>query len=334
MLRAPFFLVVFVAALFVTSCATDTDTQTTPDSEEAGSQRYRKLSGDQAEEPWQASTDRFAPRPTDIDPQADPGPPDADTDQSEVKKTEAKWRGRFVLKELMPVVDPEMLDARQIYMGIDPRIHRSRMDPSLKGGITKTRVAFRSEKEDSEWVILVDKEPAYRMFVVIRWLEMVPTLSWAGAEHVLLGTVSFGRFTFDSDPSFPLHFKLVNDVGYVYLCGCGTVTTAEGEKHSLGEVQSISDLILDLAAEDQLTREAASEALGWLAKTEGEIDVAVPGLVKALKDDAMEVRRNAAAALGRIGDVRAREGLKAALQDEDEWVLEVVADALKKLEDV
>jgi hypothetical protein len=331
MLRAPFFLVV-VAALFVTSCATDTETQTTPDRAEAGSQRYRKLSGDQAGEPWQASTDLFAPRPTNVEAQADQSPPDADADQSEVKETKADRTGRFVLKELMPVVDPETLGTRQIYMGIDPRIQRSQMEPSLKGGITKTRVAVRSEKEDSQWVILVDKEPAYRMFVVIRWLEMVPTSSWAGAEHILLGTVSLGGFTFESDPSFPLHFKLVQDVGYVHLCGRGTVTTPEGEKHSLGEVQSISDLLLDLAAEDQLTREAASEALGWLAKTESEIDAAVPALIKALEDDTMEVRRNAAAALGRVGDVRAREGLKAALQDEDEWVREVVADALKKLE--
>jgi hypothetical protein len=332
MLRAPFFLAVFVVALFVTSCATDTETQTTPDRAEAGSQRYRKLSGDQAGEPWQASTDLFAPRPTGVEAQADQSPPDADADQSEVNETKAEWRGRFVLKELMPVVDPEMVDARLVYMGIDPRIHRSQMEPSLKGGITKTRVAVRSENDDSERLILVDKEPAHKMFQVIKWLEVVRALSWAGAEHILLGTVSFGGFTFDSDPSFPLHFKLVQDVGYVHLCGRGTVTTPEGRKYSLGEVQSISDLVLDLAAEDQLTREASAEALGWLAKTEGEIDVAVPALIKALKDDAMEVRRNAAEALGRMGDVRAREGLKAALEDEDEWVREVVADALKKLE--
>jgi hypothetical protein len=297
MLRTPFFLIVVLVALFVISCATETETQTTPDRAEADRPVYRDLIKDEPDEPWQGRTDRFAPRPTDI-----------------------------------PVVDPEMVDARQIYMGVDPRIHRSQMDPSLEGGITKTRVGVRSEKEGSEWLILIDKEPAYRMFQVIRWLEIVRALSWAGAEHILLGAVSFGGFTFDSDPSFPLHFKLVQDVGYVYLCGRGTVTTPEGRKHSLGEVQSIDDLVLDLAVEDQLTREAASEALGWLAKAESEIDVAVPALIKALKDDAMEVKRDAAEALGRMGDVRAREGLKAALEDEDEWVREVVADALKKLE--
>jgi hypothetical protein len=310
----------------------DTETQTTPDLPDVDS--YRDLIKDESEEPWQGSAERFAPRPTDIETQITPGPPGADTDRGEVKETGPVWRGRFALKELMPVVDPEMVRVRQVYMGTAPRIHRSQMEPSLKGGITKTRVAVRSEKEDSEWLILIDQEPAYRMFQVIRWLEVVRALSWAGAEHILLGTVSFGGFTFDSDPSFPLHFKLVQDVGYVYLCDRGTVTTPEGQEYSLGEVQKISDLILDLAAEDQLTREAASEALGWLAKTEGEIDKAVPALIKALKDDAMEVRRNTAEALGRIGDVRAREALKAALQDEDEWVREVAAGALKELEDL
>jgi hypothetical protein len=181
--------------------------------------------------------------------------------------------------------------------------------------------------------VLIDQEAEYRMFQVIRWLQIVRALSWAGAEHILMGTVSFSGFTFQSDPSFPLHFKLVQDVGYVYLCGRGTVTTPQGKKYSLGEVTKIHDLILELATEDQLAREAASAALGWVAKTKSEIDKALPVLIEALRDDAMEVRRNAGAALGRIGDARATEGLKTALQDEDEWVREVVADALEKLED-
>lgn len=330
MLRKFFFLAIAVAALFIASCATDTETQTTPDRMDVDS--YQELIKDEPDEPWQGSTKRFAPRPADVETRITSGPPDADIYRGEVKETGAGLTGRFVLRELMPVVDPKMVRAREAYICADPRIHRSQMEPSLKGGITKTRVGVRSEKEGSEWLVLIDQEPAYRMFQVISWLEIVRTLSWAGAEHILLGTVSFGGFTFDSDPSFPLHFKLVQDVGYVHLCGRGTVTTPEGQKYSLGEVQKISDLILGLAAEDQLTREAASEALGWLAKTESETDKSVPALIKALKDDAMEVRRNAAAALGRIGDVRAREGLEGALQDEDEWVREVVTDALKKLE--
>lgn len=315
----------------MTSCATDTETQTTPDG--AGVESYRDLAGDEPEEPWQASSEPFAVPPTDTEITFDSqGIGSREPDRDEDKETERLWKGRFTLKELMPIVDPEVVRAKQIYMCADPRIHRSQMEPSSEGGITKTRVAVRSEKEDSEWLILIDQEPAYRMFQVIRWLEIVRALSWAGAEHILLGTVSFGGFTFDSDPSFPLHFKLVQDVGYVDLCGHGTITTPEGRKYSLEQVKEIGDFVRDLSAEDQLAREVAAEALGWLAKTESEIDKAVPALVDALTDDAMEVRRNAAASLGKIGDPLAREGLRAALQDEDEWVREVVADALKKVE--
>lgn len=239
--------------------------------------------------------------------------------------------GRFAIKELMPVVDPEMADVLQVYICADERVHRSHLVPSGKGGITNTRVAVRSEKEGSPWVILSDEEPAYRIYSIITRGDIIPILSWAGAEHILLGTLSFGKFTFDSDPTFPLHFKLVQGLGYVYLCGRGTVTTPEGKRHRLGYADKVSDLIPALAAKDQLSREASSEALGWLVKTKSEIDKAVPALIKALKDDTMEVRRNAVAALGRIRDLRAREALIAVLQDEDEWVREVVADAIKKL---
>lgn len=245
--------------------------------------------------------------------------------------------GRFVIKELMPIVDPDMMGVRQMYECAIPRIHHSQMEPSLKGGVTKTRIAVRSEKEGSTHLILIDQEPEYRMFQIMKGSAriaptFVPTLTWAGAEHIILGTVSFGRFTFDSDPSFPLHFKLVQDVGYVHVCGRGTVTTPGGKKHSLEDVFKIDDLVQGLTAEDQLAREAAAETLGWVAKTKSEIDRAVAALIKALKDDAMEVRRNSAAALRKIGDLRAQAALKAALQDKDEWVRDVVADALKKLD--
>jgi hypothetical protein len=196
-------------------------------------------------------------------------------------------------------------------------------------------VAILGEKPGSTTLTLVAHEPEYRMYQIFARgytiPEFVPTLSWAGAEHILLGMVSIEGYTFESDPLFPMHFKLVQNRGYVYLCGRGTVTTPHGKKHSLGGTRQVSEFILDLHAQDQLGREAAAEALGWLAKTEKERDEAVPALIEALKDDGVEVRRNAAAALGRIGDPRAREGLQAALQDQDEWVREVVADALTKL---
>jgi len=246
------------------------------------------------------------------------------------------WTPAFIIQELMPVVDPEMVDIRQMYIGTESRIRGSELVPSMNGGITKTRVAVRPEKGGSMWLTLIGQAPAYRIYQVFKRgytvPEFTPTLSWAGAEHILLGTVSLAGFTFESDPSFPLHFKLVQDRGYVYLCGRGTVKTPQGRKYTLGNVKQISDFILDLRARDQLAREAASEALGWLAKTKSEIDEAMPALITTLKDHAMEVRRNAAEALGRVGDLRAREALKTALQDEDQWVREVAAEALKALE--
>ncbi|MDY6988641.1 MAG: HEAT repeat domain-containing protein [Thermodesulfobacteriota bacterium] len=240
---------------------------------------------------------------------------------------------RFVIKELMPAVDPAMTGVRQIYMCDDPRVHGSELVPYGKGGITRTRVAIRSEKKGSEWLILDDQEASWRMYQIIRRDRYLSLLNWAGAEHILLGNVFFEAMTFDSDPSFPMHFKLVQDVGYVYLCGRGTVVIPGGRKYLLGYDDSVSDFIGALKAQDQLAREAASEALGWLAKTKGDKDRAVSALMEATKDEAMEVRRNAAASLGKIGDLRAKEALKAALEDEDEWVREVAADAIKRLDD-
>jgi hypothetical protein len=247
------------------------------------------------------------------------------------------WTPQFVIKELMPVVDPEMAGIRQMFVCMETRIRVSELVPSGPGAITKTRVAVRPEKEGSAWLTVIGTAPAYRIYQFFprgyRVPALAPILSWAGAEHILLGTISLEGFTFESDPSFPLHFKLIQDGGYVYLCGRGTVTTPQGRQHSLGQTQTVSDFVLDLRERDQLGREAATEALGWLAKTKTEIDDAVPALIKVLKDDVTEVRRNAAEALGRIGDLRAQAALQDALQDEDEWVREVVADALKKLEE-
>lgn len=241
--------------------------------------------------------------------------------------------GRFAIKEFMPVVDPEMLDSLQVYICIERRIHRSHMLPSGEGGITKTRLAVRPQKKGSAWLMISAVDPAYRLYQVITRGYILPTLSWAGAEHIILGTLTLGGFVFDSDPIFPLHFKLLEKVGYVYVCGRGTVTTPDGQKHRLGYLYGVEDLIAGLAAKGQMVREASAEGLGWLAKTNREVDKAVPVLIKALKDHAMEVRRNAASSLGKIGDLRARDALKAALQDEDGWVREVAADALKRLED-
>lgn len=141
----------------------------------------------------------------------------------------SKRTGRFAVKELMQVVNPEMVGILQVDICADERVHRSQMVPSREGGITKTRVVVRSEKKDSPWLIASDQEPPYKMYRIIThgdiatspwadtdeptspWADtdadddssgsvpleepgadIIPTLSWAGAEHILLGTVSFG----------------------------------------------------------------------------------------------------------------------------------------------
>lgn len=332
MMRKPEFLVIVVVAWVVTGCASGTETHRTPD--RAGIERYEDLYQDRHEEPWQAASAPYAVPPGEADTGTRAPGSAAATAEERLEQADRDWHGRFVLREFKPVVNPDLLRLKQIYMGADQRVHRSELVPPPEGGITTTRVAVHQEKEGSDWVILNDRDPEYRMFQVIRWFEIVRALSWAGAEHVLLGTVSFGGVTFESDPAFPLHFKIVQDVGYVYLCGRGTVTTPDGERYSLGREGSFSRFLHDLTAENQMDREAASEALGRLARTQGQKDKAVPALVSALKDDAMEVRRNAAASLDKIGDSRALEGLRAALAAEtDEWVREVMAHAVKMIQD-
>jgi hypothetical protein len=246
------------------------------------------------------------------------------------KESPSAQPGRFVVGELMPVVDPDMLDISKVYMCDIPRVHRSLIEPTWRGGRTETRVGIRAEKKGSAWILLQDDEAAYRMFQIFRIGKAVPILNWAGAEHIILETVTLDGFVFQSDPSFPLHFKLVQDVGYVHLCGRGTVTTPEGISHTLD--YGMDDALSDIVSNDQLAREAGSEALGWLAKTPSERDKAVTALIKALQGEAMEVRRNAASSLGKLKDLRAREPLKKALEDENEWVRTVVADALEGLE--
>jgi HEAT repeat protein len=84
-----------------------------------------------------------------------------------------------------------------------------------------------------------------------------------------------------------------------------------------------------LKSDDQLDREGAAQALGWLTKTKEDKDKAVPALIGALTDGAMEVRRDSAESLGRIGDSRAREMLeKVAKDDKDAQVGPVAEESL------
>lgn len=102
---------------------------------------------------------------------------------------------------------------------------------------------------------------------------------------------------------------MVKNVGYVYLCGRGTIETRQGRTYLLGYDGTTYTWLPRLKSEDQLEREGAALALGWLASTREEVDKVIPALIEALNDDAMEVRRGAAESLGRIGDPQALEAL-------------------------
>jgi HEAT repeat protein len=83
-----------------------------------------------------------------------------------------------------------------------------------------------------------------------------------------------------------------------------------------------------LKDKDPKVRRQAAEALGRLGDK-----AAVEPLIAALKDDDRGVRWSAASALGALADNRAVEPLIAALKDQDAWVRGMVAEALGRLGD-
>jgi len=161
-----------------------------------------------------------------------------------------------------------------------------------------------------------------------------PYCTWfsLGAEHVFLTRAKLLGFDFAPDPTYPLTFKFTRN-GYVHLCGKGEVVAPDGSRRSLGRDDTIEKWVPLLQSKDVLLREGASQALGWLAVTKEQKDKALPPLVGALKDSASEVRRNAAEALGKIGDSAASEGLRGLLQAEQYgWVFDVAEESLSKVQ--
>ena len=49
-----------------------------------------------------------------------------------------------------------------------------------------------------------------------------------GAKHTWIGTLTYAGYTFASDATDPLQFEVVQDQGYVYTAGTGTVTSPDG----------------------------------------------------------------------------------------------------------
>lgn len=137
-----------------------------------------------------------------------------------------------------------------------------------------------------------------------------------GATHLYTSKVSpWAGYSFAGDQDYPLTFKKVGGVGYVYICGRGTVTARAGETVDLGSGHTVDTWLPLVTSEDQLAREGAAQALGYLTVREADKAKTIRALGALLRDGAMEVRRNAAEALGRIGDERGSAALFGALDD-------------------
>jgi HEAT repeat protein len=92
------------------------------------------------------------------------------------------------------------------------------------------------------------------------------------------------------------------------------------------------DIYLPFFHGNAIERQGATQTLGWLTRTKEDMDKAVPLLIGLLKDQEMEVRRDAAEALGRIGDQRAMEALVPLTDlqiEKDDWVRDVAKESLE-----
>ena len=92
--------------------------------------------------------------------------------------------------------------------------------------------------------------------------------------------------------------------------------------------EKINRLIRDLRDEDSEIRRNAANALGEIGDPR-----AVGSLIAVLRDEDRWVRRNAARALGEIGDPGAVESLIVTLGDEDRWVRWGAVRALGEIRD-
>lgn len=178
---------------------------------------------------------------------------------------------------------------------------------------SRTRVQVISPPDQEDILFLSTRGEGYLYEFIMSDSGFEPHLMGPGAEHQFIGDVCyfFGKekANLKGDSLYPLTFKAIEGIGYVYLCGRGVVQFSEGNELLLGYQDGVEIWIQRTKDERQYVREGAAEALGWLSKTEYDIDKSIPALISMLEDSTEEVRRNAAEALGRIGDVRGIEAL-------------------------
>jgi len=160
-----------------------------------------------------------------------------------------------------------------------------------------------------------------------------PAIWTEGSDHIIIGKVEFYGYQLASDPEYPLVFKMIKDSGYTYIYGRGTVITTDGKIQRLGYEDTVDTWLPRLKSDDQLDREAAVQALGWLTKAKEDNDKVMPALIKALEDNSIEVRRDVAETFGRISDSRVIELLnRVAKEDKDAGIRNVAEESLGLIE--
>jgi len=145
----------------------------------------------------------------------------------------------------------------------------------------------------------------------------------------LLSENMLGNLSFDSDPSFPLTFRLVRNQGLVYLCGRGTVIV-QGIQHAYGQHAASTDWGTRLLkGKNVLEREGAAQSIGWLRDKKF-----LQPLIEAManpKEDLM-VWRSAIEAAGRIHDAGAVSALETLSFDRDPRLSAIARWSLKQID--
>lgn len=145
----------------------------------------------------------------------------------------------------------------------------------------------------------------------------------------LLSENMLGNLSFDSDPGFPLTFRLVRGQGLVYLCGRGTVTV-QGIQHAYGQHAASADWGARLLkGKTVLEREGAAQSIGWLREKKF-----LQPLIEAManpKEDLL-VRRSAIEAAGRIHDAGAVSALETLSFDRDPRLSAIARWSLKQID--
>jgi len=146
-----------------------------------------------------------------------------------------------------------------------------------------------------------------------------------GAEFIFTGRTNFAGVLINSIPDSPLVFKMTEQ-GLVYLAGTGTVRFEAGKQIDLNPEGGSDKWAALLANTSPLVRQGAAIMSGRKKLLDS-----VPGLITLMADSEMALRRDAALALGEIGDQRAVSTLTSALHDKSNKVAVAAITALAQI---